>query len=287
MNFDYPDLPILDSHIHLDPAGNPETAVRRFTAEGGTHLIVIHKPYDDLPISTLEDYRRAFNRTLLMARKAEGWGVKSWAVLGPYPVELMELSKRMGLEEARKLQMSSVDLALEMVENGEALGLGEIGRIHFPVSNEIQNCCDEILLYALRGCKDLNCPAILHTESLDENGELMDHLASIADRAGIDRKRVIKHYSNGGMCDPMINLGLSVSVLSHSRNLRSALETGNDFLLETDYIDSPDRPNVVLPPDMVPKKIKWAYRASILDEKKHSRLMIDHPKRVLGIETDP
>lgn len=286
MSTDYPDIPILDSHIHLDPGGDPENAVKRFLSGGGTHLVVVHKPYHDIEIKNIQDYERSFRRTLKMSELANNLGAKAQAVIGPYPVELVKLSEKMGLENAKNLQIEALDTALEMVDEGEALGLGEIGRVHFPVDATIQNACDEILTYAFKGCRVRRCPAILHTESPERNQDLMKHLFDLVRKAGADPVRVVKHFSQGKLTDPDLNKGLSVSILAHKKNLKYALCRDNDFLMETDYIDSLERPDVVLPPDMVPKKIRWAYRASMIDEEKHFRLMVDHPLKVLGFDTN-
>ena len=55
--------------------------------------------------------------------------------------------------------------------------------------------------------------------------------------------------------------------------------------IEVDYIDESERPDVVMPPDTVPKKITWAYRKGIIDRDIHRRLMVDIPRDVLGIDT--
>lgn len=277
-------LPILDSHIHLDPRGDPDGAVRRFRSEGGTHLIIVHKPYDSIPVANIDDYRRSFDQTIKMARKANDGGVSAVCVVGPYPGELPHLADRMGLEAAADLQRGAIDAAVDLVERGEAVGLGEIGRVHFPVSSEIQDACDSLLEYALSRCREVDCPAVLHTDSPADNPTLMDHLAEITDRAGMPRYRVVKHYSSGDMVDPVFNKGLTVSVLSSRKNIKAGLQYGTGFLLETDYIDIPDRPDVVMPPDTVPKKIKWAYRTGLIDESIHAKMMIDLPERVFGID---
>ncbi|MGA1820900.1 MAG: TatD family hydrolase [Thermoplasmatota archaeon] len=277
-------LPILDSHMHLDPGGDPAGAVRRFRAEGGTHLIIVHKPYDSIPISSLQDYKLSFQQTIEMTRKAKEGGIRAYCVVGPYPGELPHLAERMGLNAAADLQRSALDAAVELVENGEAVGLGEIGRIHFPVEDGIQDVCDSLMEYSMERCREIDCPVVLHTDSPSDNPNLMDHLARISDRTGLARYRVVKHYSSGDMVDPSFNKGLSVSVLSSRKNIRAGLSYGPEFLLETDYIDSRQRPDVVMPPDTVPKKIKWAYRTGLMDESVHARMMIDHPERVFGID---
>ena len=278
-------LPILDAHIHLDPDGSPREAVRRFLSQGGTHLVVVHKPYRDIPVSSVDDYRKSFQRTVRMTELARNEGAGAWCVVGPYPVELHRLAEVVGIGEAVRIQMGAIDVALGMVDEGLAAGLGEIGRVHYPVDEGIQAACDRVLLHALRGARELDSFAVIHAESLSSNPDLMGHLGSLADEAGIRRCRVIRHYSDGGATDPDVNLGISVSVTASRSNLKEALSSPHDFLLETDYIDDRSRPDVVLPPDMVPKKVRWAYRGGLLDERRHEALMVHFPKRVMGLDT--
>jgi TatD-related deoxyribonuclease len=279
-------LPILDAHIHLDPKGAPKDAVKRFLSKGGTHLIIIHKPYHHIENLNIEGYIKSFETTVEMCRLSNDLGCRSWCFLGPYPGELPFLAERIGLKEAVDLQKRALDIAYEFVKEGKALGIGEVGRIHFPVNEGLQEICDDILLRAFEGAKTNDCPVVLHTESFYSNPHLMLHLSSLIDRTGLRREKVIKHYSGPDLIPPGNNQGISLSLQCRRETLKMLLSSDFDHLLETDYIDDPRRPNVVMPPDTVPKKIEWAYSQGIIDPARHARLMIDLPKRIMDIETN-
>ena len=87
------------------------------------------------------------------------------------------------------------------------------------------------------------------------------------------------------MIDPEVNRGLSVSIQASRSNLKEVFEMREKVLLETDYIDDPDRPGVVMPLDTIPKKIEWAYRVSLMDTDYHYELMVETPSALLGIDT--
>jgi TatD-related deoxyribonuclease len=133
-------------------------------------------------------------------------------------------------------------------------------------------------------CKGLDCCAVLHTDSPKGNPALMPHLARLCDEARFPRKRAVKHYSGGDMADPALNMGLTPSILSTKDNMIKAVSKGSLFLMETDYIDEPSRPNVVLPPDTVPKKIRWMREKGMIDDEMQHRLMVDLPASALGLE---
>lgn len=278
-------LPVLDAHIHLDPKGTPVEAVTRFKEAGGSHLIVVHKPYHHLSETTSEEYERSFQTTIEMCDLARRNDILAWCVVGPYPGSLPYLAKKVGLEEAESIQMTALETAFDLVDEGTVLGIGEVGRVHFRVDDETQNACDRILKKAMTGASVRTCPVILHTESHGDNPDLYRHIAELADLAGLPRHRVVKHYSGWEGAVPEIGLGISISMQARKKNIEVALEKGLDFLLETDYIDEKERPDVVMPPDTVPKKISWAYRKGIIDREIHLRLMVDIPRDVLGIET--
>ncbi|MEA3558013.1 MAG: TatD family hydrolase [Candidatus Thermoplasmatota archaeon] len=277
-------LPILDAHIHLDPKGRPREAVRSFIERGGTHLVVVHKPYGHININGIKDQLEAFSTTLEMTELARDEGAIAWCFVGPYPGELPHLVELMGFQDAVNLMSDSLDEAARLVKQGKALGIGEIGRVHFPVEERIQNACDEILRKAFKKASILNCPIILHTESYHSNPGLMTHLSGMIERSGADKKMMIKHYSGKDLLNPDDRCGLSISLQCRRENLSEGLKQKADFLLETDYIDDLKRPNVVMPPDTVPKKMIWAYNKGIIDETEHHRLMIDLPKRILGVD---
>ncbi len=278
-------LPIMDGHMHLDPHGPSRESILAFRKRGGTHLIVVHKPYSDIQVLSLKDYRRSYQQTMDLTDMARSLGVNAWCLLGPYPVELVGISHEHGLERALEIQLDAVELALELVDDGSALGIGEVGRVHFPVDKEVQNACDEVMFGAFKGCRIRSCPVQLHTESLRDNPDLMGHIAGLADRAGISRDKVIKHYSGHSMIYPEVNHGLSASVQANRGNLREVFQKRALVLLETDYIDDPLRPGVVMPLDTIPKKMEWGYRVGLMDREYHHRLMVDLPERLLGIDT--
>jgi len=280
------DLPILDSHMHLDPRGASRTTVESFMKEGGTHLFVIHKPYHNIRIEGEEDYGRAYEQTLELAERARSFGVSAHVFLGPYPGDMVQLSRRYGVERAKEIQLEAVDIALQLVEEGLCLGIGEIGRIHFPVEEKLQFACDEVMSAVFRGCRKAGCPVQLHTESIEDNPDLMVHIAGILDREGLDRAKAIKHYCGASLVQPDINLGMTPSVQASRSNLKEALPLGQDLFLETDYIDDPNRPGVVMPLDTVAKKVKWAYRTGLMDADMHHRLMVELPGRICGIDME-
>jgi len=275
-------VPILDNHVHLHPKGRHVEAARDFAKAGGTHLVLSHLPYEMVPVTEAKHFADSYAITLELAesvRREVDIGVE--VTLGPYPVLLIGLAERHGLKGAVEIMKAGMEAAQQLVLKGKAVGIGEIGRPHFPVSEEILNASNEIMSYGMILAKEAGCPVVLHTESATP--ESMKEIALMADRAGIPRHKVVKHY-----CPPLVtdeeNSGLFPSVLASRTAIGEALGKGTRFLMETDYLDDVKRPGAVMAITTVPKRTKSLLQSGQMSEEQAHRIHLDNPKKVYGIE---
>ncbi len=274
-------VPILDNHVHLEPfKGRNVDAVREFERAGGTHIIISHLPYDEVRVREAEDFRKSFDLTISLKDRVNAeTKVKAFATVGPYPAELLDLEKVHGLEKAKAIMMQGMDIAAEYVVSGKALAIGEVGRPHFPVSREAWAASNEALAYAMAKAKEVGSAIVLHTESATP--ESMLGLARMADRAGLPRQKVVKHY-----CPPFIleeeNHGLMPSVLAGKDATRDALAKGSRFLMETDFLDDPKRPGAVLAVATVPKRTKAFIQQGLMSEEDAFRIHSENPATTYG-----
>ncbi|UIP01148.1 TatD family hydrolase [Halobaculum sp. CBA1158] len=271
--------PVLDDHLHLDPEhGRGMDAVDDFARLGGTHLIVVNKPSWLLgPIpSEREDFRRAFEATLdAVAAASERLRGTAWAVLGVHPGLVSRLVDDEGYdpEEARSLMCDGIDVAAEYVAEGRALGL-KSGRPHYEVSDAVWNASNAVMRRAFEHGAELDCPVQLHTEASEDLSEI----ATWAAEAGMDPKRVVKHYAAGRLAGP------TPSVMSEKDRLRRAAESGAPFLMETDFVDDPEKPGMVMGPKTVPRRVRW-----LLEEGYDEAVRTAHvetPRAVYEIDTE-
>ena len=206
-------------------------------------------------------------------------GVKAYATVGPYPVELMVLEKIHGLGKAIEIMMEGMDIAAEYVREGKALAIGEVGRPHFPVSTELWVASNEILQYAMVLAKETGCAIVLHTEHATP--ESMKQLAEMADRAGLERGKVVKHYAPP-LIRPIENFGLMPSVLAGKDAIKEALGKGTRFLMETDFLDDPRRPGAVLAISTVPKRTNAFLQQGLMTEEQARVIHHDNPLMTYG-----
>jgi len=268
---------VLDNHLHLQFHGENVEAVKRFERAGGTHINLTNVPNPNYPLDG-NYYRRIYEDTLKMADRVRGeTGVVVLITIGPYPVDMVRLvDGGMNVGDAKEFLVNGLELAARFIEEGRANAIGEIGRPHFPVSEEVWEASNEVILEGMKIAKNLKVPVVLHTESATEKTWM--ELAQLAEKAGIPKDMVIKHYS-----PPVVgeeNRGLFPSIIASRKNVRAALEQGTRFLLETDFMDEPSRPNAVLPIESVPKRAKWIIQE--YGEETWCRIM-DNARRIYGI----
>lgn len=274
------EFPVLDNHVHLQPSGRNAEAVKDFLKAGGTHLIVSHMPYQETPVRKADDFQRSYEVTLRMTELARSAGAVAYCTVGPYPVQLLDLAETMPLEKAVGVMKGGMDIAARLVKDGKAVALGEIGRPHFPVSEEMMAASNDVLSYGMRLAKECSCPVVIHAESATPAS--MRNLAEMADAVGLPRDKVVKHYC-GPLVTPEENHGTFPSVLASKDMVREALSKGDRFLLETDYMDDPQRPGAVLAITTVPKRMRQLLEKGC-DVDKLWKINKSNPEKVYGIE---
>lgn len=274
-------IPVLDNHIHLHPAGHNVEAVKEFEKAGGTHLILSHLPYEEVRVRSAADFPLSYEITLKLAercRRETKVGID--VTVGPYPVLLLHLAERHGLNHAVEMMRAGMESAQRLVLDGKTVGIGEIGRPHFPVPAEIEEASNQIMSYGMELAKEAGCPVVLHTESATP--ENMKEMALMADKVGLRRDRVIKHYS-----PPLIleeeNSGLFPSVLAKREYVQEALQKGSRFFLETDYLDDLKRPGAVLAITTVPKRTTSMIQSGQMTEEQAFKIHVENPLKVYGI----
>ena len=265
-------FPSFDAHFHLDPEGRGVEAVRDFERAGGKGLMLVSKPYVR-ELRSREDARTEYEILLALAKRArEETGVKIFVALGVHPVRISEFSD---VKKGRDVMKETIDLAVEYIRDGKACAIGEIGRPHYDVSDEVFEASNDVLEYAFERAREAGCAVIVHSESSEKTYE---DLSAIAEKTGIDKMRVVKHFS------PVVRetFGLTPSIIATYENARNACDSMRDFMLESDYIDDLRRPGAVIGPKTLPKTANRLLEEGYEDVL--YRAMKDLPERVFGIE---
>jgi len=268
-----PRFPVTDDHIHIDPVnGRGVEAAKDFFRAGGTHMFLVSLPSWTLGVhpSSGADYSRVFDETLRVAELVAGTGVVVFPVLGVHPAEITRFMERMPLPDAVATMQGGIDCAARYVREGRAVAL-KSGRPHYDVSPEILAASNEVLAHALDCAADCGCALQIHAET----GPCSD-IVDLARRAGVPVERVVKHYASP-------DTPLHPSLIAKHEGIPDLVQSGRPFTMESDYMDSNDRPGAVIGPKSVPRYTNLLLAAGKMTEEDCFRIHAETIQNVYGV----
>ncbi|HIH61667.1 MAG TPA: deoxyribonuclease [Methanobacteriales archaeon] len=276
------DITITDNHIHVDHINGegPVKVAEKFYRAGGKRMIIPNKP--TWTIQKPFNFKEAMELVIKYAKKISSkTRVEAYPIVGVHPAELSKLIESgKTIQEAEELAKTGLEYAQRLVLNGEAIGIGEIGRPHYPVGEEEWEAHNRILLYALELAREADCPVQLHTES--SNSRQFREFSRMADKVGIKKYKVIKHFS-GPYVSESENYGLTPSLIASRDVIKRALEKGDNFLMETDYLDDLSRPGAVLGPKTVPRRTKEFIQKGFMSLEDAYKIHEENIEKVYGL----
>ena len=276
-------MTIFENHLHLRRDGRFLEAVGEFAKAGGTHLVLTQYPVPSLVLME-KSYQPVYAETLRMAEEImAAVPVTVYAVVGPYPVDFLTFRESLGRDAALALMKRGMDEAAGLCSEHRCIAIGEIGRPHFPVASEIIRDSNEILQYGMQRAAEVGVPVVLHTETTTPAS--CKEFVELGRKVGLRPEAIVKHFA-----PPLItadeNFGLMPSVLSSKKNIVTALTKGSRFLMETDYIDDPRRPGMVLGPATVPTLTKSLLQRGVMTEEQAERIHVRNPENTYHIRLE-
>ncbi len=249
--------PIFDQHLHLDRNNRFLDAVSDFSKSGGTAIMLVHKPEFSRSLPTdRQGYEKVYSETISMAEEIRrNFDLEVGVALGPHPVTWETQIANLGLKKSTELHLEAVSLALEHIDSGTANCLGEVGRPHYPVAEEVWEEANEMLLEVLSMASSAKTSVQLHVE---DNDDVTCHeLSQLCRSAGLPLDRAIRHYAPPNVSAEFTH-GLSATVNVGKGSIATLTETANRAIspwgMETDFLDDKNRPGAVLGPKTVPKR---------------------------------
>jgi TatD-related deoxyribonuclease len=123
--------------MHLRRDGFFLNAIKDFKSAGGTHLVLCQYPMVDLVIKN-KSYKKCYEETLLIADEIRlKIGIDVFVTVGPYPVDYLKLSEKFVRKLAMSIMKKGIDEAALLCEEKKCIGIGEIGRPHFKVDEQV------------------------------------------------------------------------------------------------------------------------------------------------------
>jgi len=274
---------MFDNHLHLRRDGRFLDAVKDFKNAGGTHFVLCQYPLIRLLLKE-KSYKLCYIETLKMADEIRTKiDIGLFVTCGPYPVDYLKLKENFGRLKAIDIMKKGVDDAARLCEEEKCIGIGEIGRPHFPVTQEIIDDSNEILQYGMMKAAELKVPVIVHTESTTP--QQCKELVEMGKKVGLPPDKIVKHFAPA-LIKKDENFDLMPSVLASKKNIVEALKKGSRFLMETDYIDDPQRPGAVLGPKTIPKLTKNLLYQELMSEEQAYEIHVKIPQKTYGIDLE-
>ena len=277
-------LPIVDHHCHLSPSGEGVAAARRFRAAGGSHLFLATQNYGPAVPRSLEEYRTQFETTERLAASVRAsTGVVVLTVVAPYPIDLVHAAPLIGVPAALELQERALDLAGGWVRERRAVAIGEVGRPHFPVAEELRGPIESVFRHALEVAREAQCPVVVHSTDLDAAG--YRELSAQAREVGVPPEHVVKHYARSRV-PPGDRGGVVPSYLARRELVRDVAGDPGPWFLETDFLDDPSRPGAVLDLATIPRRARAFAERSPDAEAALAVPFVESVERVYGLRLE-
>jgi TatD-related deoxyribonuclease len=229
-----------------------------------------------------KSYQACYQETIHMAEEIRtALRITVFVVVGPYPVDLLPLQEKFGRLTAITIMKKGMDEAANLCREKKCIALGEIGRPHFPVDQQIIQDSNDLLIYGMQQAKDAGVPVVIHAESATPMQ--CKEFVEMGRKVGLNPDRIVKHFA-----PPLItqdeNYGLMPSVLATRRNIIAAIQKGTRFFMETDYIDDMRRPGAVLAPKSVPKLTKNLLQENLISEQQAHAIHVENPQKTYHID---
>ncbi len=276
-----------DAHSHVNPVKGlgPSRLARRFKESGGWFIAVaslLSWSYRGLA-RRVEDYVEVFKLNVEAVEVMRREGLVCAAIIGVHPAEVVRLMET-GLkrDEVEGLVVGAYEAAARMVKEGQAQGLGEVGRPHFPAPREAVELCNVILDHVLELAHDLDCPVHIHVE----RGGLAT-VEDVARRARAKKaRRVLLHHAEPHVWRRAAELGLASSIPARFKDLVEALRQPRplSFLVESDYLDDPKRPGAVVAPWSIASSFRKLIYQGALSVPDADRILVDNVAVFYGVE---
>lgn len=275
-------IEVTDNHAHANPLkglGFVEIA-KRFMMAGGVAIVFVPLPswYYSVSATSPESYSRIYDIVVKGVKEASAH-IKALAVLGIHPAEIVKLVETLGARMALEVAEGAMRRAARYVAEGLAVGLGEVGRPHYNTSKLSLEVCNYILDVSLELAKDLDCPIHLH---LERGINAINDVIVRVHKVGLKPHRVVIHHA-----EPKIigkSEGLIPSIPRRGRNLREAFTKRATFLVESDFIDDPNRPGVVSYPWAIATEITEMLTNNFVSKDLVRKIFIDSFEEVYGIK---
>ena len=284
-----PGIPVSDAHCHANPKGLGALEVAtRFKRAGGWFLALVSLPphYYGFDLST-EGMLKAIDAHVRECENARKSGIKVACIVGLHPAVIDRLVKVVGPTRAEEV-LSKIDEVLkhlrELRRKGAIDGFGEFGRPHYKALPESVVVNEVILTKVFEIAEELGGVIHLH---LEQGGALTVRSVHMMLRSySIEPRRVVFHHSTLRMIAEASKYGYSTTFTGRREVIKAVSKACNNAIcmVESDYIDDPSRPGVVMYPWEIRQEVDSVLREAAVSEDLIGRMLVDNVVKVYDVE---
>ncbi|MBE9390779.1 TatD family hydrolase [Fervidicoccus fontis] len=277
-------LTFSDAHSHCNPVRGmgAKRISEAFAREGGWFIAFIMLPswdYGGEVLFDLEGYRKLVEIHSKDCREAKIPGLEVKCFAGFHPAEIDKLIES-GKNPAEVLSysLSIAEMLGKACSEGKIDGIGEVGRMHYKVQVHSALIAQRALEAFATVARDRDCPLQLHLEQIP--GFTAESIEELIEKVGLKRDKVIIHHSTISVSKEARERGIWSTVLGKKELLSPLLEErGLELLLlESDFIDDPQRPGKVIYPWEIGRSLSSMVEEGKLSSNEAEKIAIDNVK---------
>ncbi len=260
-----------------------EKIAKKFKEEGGWFIALVGlSPWHYEMEGNLEGYEKALEIVVRECERAKSTGLQCFPLYGFHPADVDKHLGRMKAEEVLEFGMKVMDLIEKACKEGKILGIGEVGRQHYKTTPTAVVIAEMIMNRAMEIAKDLDCVIHLHTE---QGGKvLIKDLEWRINKIGIRKEKVIIHHARGVTLEEAVKANFPATCPAIEGSLERASKLEPKYMPESDHIDDPKRPGVVMYPWEIPKSFRKLIERGVISEEYAMKLNVDNVVKYYGVK---
>ncbi len=277
-----------DAHCHTNPSkglGMKKIAAKFKESNGWFMGVVGLSPWSYGLEPSYEGYLKAFNIVIKECSIAKEYGLRTSCIIGVHPADIDKLVYRYGMKisDAYNLALRVLDRAIDFCKEGIVDGIGEEGRPHYKIDPVFVVASELILMRAMEAARDYGC--IIHMHLEQGNIVTVESIEKIAKLIDVSKEKLLFHHTRPGLTEHVISKGYSATIPGIEPVLKITFgRVGPTFMVESDYIDDPRRPGIVVYPwEMVNNELELL-REGIVSEEHLYKVNVDNIVRFYRVQ---
>jgi len=282
------DVVFADAHCHSNPVVGlgAEKICKKFKDYGGWFIALIGLSPTHYGLEpSFENFLKAYRITIEECRKVRSLGMEVSCLVGFHPAEVDKLVNRRGmkLEEVLELAEKLLKSVIKLFKEGLVNGIAEVGRPHYRTEPQFIVTSELIMNKALQYAKDWGLIVHLH---LEQGGliTILD-IKSRTEYIGTPINKVLLHHVRPGTAEHAIKCNLNISIPGLEPLVKIATSKYPPrYVFESDFIDDPRRPGVVIEPWNLALNQLRVLREGIVNEDYLWKINVDNIINIYGVE---